>query len=36
MKLIFVLYIDRRWKLFLKMNMLDAWAVCFLKGKPPG
>jgi hypothetical protein len=26
--------IDKRWKIYLKMNLLDAWAVCFLKGKP--
>jgi hypothetical protein len=27
--------IDKRWKIYLKKNLLDEWAVCFLKGKPP-
>jgi hypothetical protein len=27
--------IDKRWKICLKINLLNAWAVCFLKGKPP-
>jgi hypothetical protein len=32
----YISYIDRRWKIlvYLKMNLLDAWAICFLKGKP--
>jgi hypothetical protein len=29
-----ILYIDKRWKIYLKMNLLDTWAACFLKGKP--
>jgi hypothetical protein len=31
----YILCIDKRWKLYLKINLLDKWAVCFLKGKPP-
>jgi hypothetical protein len=27
--------IDKRWKINLKINLLDEWAVYFLKGKPP-
>jgi hypothetical protein len=26
--------IDKRWKIYLKMNLLYEWAVWFLKGKP--
>jgi hypothetical protein len=28
------IHIDK-WKVYLKMNWLDAWAVCFLKEKHP-
>jgi hypothetical protein len=27
--------IDKRWTIYWKINLLDAWAECFLKGKPP-
>jgi hypothetical protein len=32
---LYILCIDKRWKVYLKINLLDTWALCFLKGKLP-